>query len=131
MKPTVKKKSIARRIDDQVGEKIRARRVEVGMTQQQLAKILKLSYQQVQKYETGANRVSAGRLFEMAEKLDVDVGFFFADVVPTREPIEAKHGGRNRQAIDLVRSFSDLSDPAVKAALVGLVRHLAGHDDET
>jgi len=130
MKLVPRKKTLARRIDDQVGEKIRARRVEVGMTQQQLAKVLKLSYQQVQKYETGANRVSAGRLFEMAEKLNVDVAYFFKDVVPNREAVEARHGGRNRQAIDLVRSFSDLTDPAVKAALVGLVRHLAGHGDE-
>lgn len=128
MKLVPRKKSLARRIDDQVGEKIRARRVEAGMTQQQLAKILKLSYQQVQKYETGANRVSAGRLFEMADKLGVDVGYFFADVVPNREAVEAKHGGRNRQAIELVRSFGELNDAAIKAALVGLVRCLAGHE---
>jgi transcriptional regulator with XRE-family HTH domain len=122
-----RQKSLARKIDDQVGQKIRARRVEVGLTQQQLARILKLSYQQVQKYETGANRVSAGRLYEMANKLGVDVAYFFKDVAPTRESVAAVHGGRNRQAIDLVRSFSELSNPAVKAALVALVRDLAGH----
>jgi len=123
---TPRSKSLARKIDDQVGQKIRARRVEVGLTQQELARILKLSYQQVQKYETGANRVSAGRLFEMADKLGVEVGYFFKDVVPAREAPNAVHGGRNRQAIDLVRSFGELSDPAVKAALVALVRDLAG-----
>src|ERR671914_368567 len=66
-----------RRIDQHVGERIRARRAELGLTQEQLAQALQVSYQQVQKYETGANRISAGRIFEISRKLDVTVGYFF------------------------------------------------------
>ena len=66
-----------RPIDQHVGERIRLLRTERGLTQEQLAAALEISYQQVQKYETGANRISAGRIYEIARKLAVDVGWFF------------------------------------------------------
>ena len=61
---------LAKKVDDQVGRQIRKRRNLLGLTQEQLADALGISYQQVQKYETATNRVSAGRLFEIAAKLD-------------------------------------------------------------
>ena len=64
-------------IDQHVGERIRLRRTERGLTQEQLAEALDVSYQQVQKYETGANRISAGRIYQISRKLDVSVGYFF------------------------------------------------------
>ena len=64
------------RIDNYVGERIRERRTELGRTQEELGRALKISYQQVQKYETAANRVSAGRLYELARELEVDVSYF-------------------------------------------------------
>lgn len=117
---------IAKRVDEHVGERIRARRTELGLTQEQLANSLGISYQQVQKYETGANRVSAGRVYEMAQKLQIDVSFFFEGLEPTSlsEPLE--HGGKHRSTIEMVRNFAEIDDPAVRASVTGLIKSLAG-----
>ena len=69
---------MAHPVDSHVGKRIRHRRWLVGVTQQQLAEKVGIKFQQIQKYETGANRVSASRLWDIAEALDVDVSFFFA-----------------------------------------------------
>ena len=99
-----------RHIDRHVGERIRSRRAELGMTQHDLATLLGISYQQVQKYETGANRVSAGRLYEMARQLGSPVGFFFEGLEgeTARSVTELAHGGTNRTTIDLARNFGRL-----------------------
>jgi transcriptional regulator with XRE-family HTH domain len=118
----------SRQIDRHVGEQIRLRRTELGLTQDQLADALKVSYQQIQKYESGANRISAGRIFEIAHKLDVDIGWFFAgyeaadeDLTPARS---LEHGGRQRTAIELVRKFGQIESPEVRAAIAGLVKSI-------
>ena len=67
----------AKKVDVHVGERLRERRSLMGYTQESLASQLSLSHQQVQKYETGANRISAGRLYELAQTLGVDVAYFF------------------------------------------------------
>ena len=116
--------SRSRRVDQHVGERIRLRRTELGLTQEQLAAALEVSYQQVQKYETGANRISAGRIFELARKLRVDIGYFF-DGLPLDEneaALPLEHGGRNRTAIELVRKFALIEDPEVRSAIAGLVK---------
>jgi transcriptional regulator with XRE-family HTH domain len=113
-----------RRIDRHVGERIRSRRAELGLTQEQLAEALNVSYQQIQKYETGANRISAGRIFELARKLDVDLSYFF-EGLPVDAPAEQpplEHGGRQRSAIELVRKFAQIEDASVRAAIAGLVK---------
>lgn len=117
--------SRGKRVDQHVGERIRLRRTELGLTQERLAENLEVSYQQVQKYETGANRISASRMFEIAWSLDVDVGYFFdglghADAGLPVEPVE--HGGRQRTAIELVRKFAQIEDAEVRAAIAGLVK---------
>jgi transcriptional regulator with XRE-family HTH domain len=113
-----------RRIDQHVGERIRVRRAELGLTQEQLAQALKVSYQQVQKYETGANRISAGRIYEIARKLDVDISYFFEALGPDElsEQTPLEHGGRQRSAIELVRKFAQIQDPQVRSAIAGLVK---------
>jgi transcriptional regulator with XRE-family HTH domain len=113
-----------RQVDDHVGSRIRLRRTLLGMTQEQLADSLGISYQQVQKYETGANRVSAGRLFEIGQCMDVDAAFFFQGLDPNGAPKELPHGGRNRTAIDLVRNFLEIADEDQRAALATLVKTL-------
>jgi transcriptional regulator with XRE-family HTH domain len=110
-----------RRIDRHVGERIRSRRAELGLTQEQLAEALNVSYQQIQKYETGANRISAGRIFELARKLDVDLSYFF-EGLPLGDQPRLEHGGRQRSAIELVRKFARIEDPNVRAAIAGLVK---------
>ena len=94
------------------------------MTQEQLAAALAISYQQIQKYETGTNRVSAGRLFEIAERMDVGVSYFFESLDPNLLPKDMPHGGRNRIAIDLVRNFLEITDEGQRAALASLVKTL-------
>ncbi len=67
-------------VDIYVGQRIKLRRLSLGFTQEQLAQSLNLSFQQLQKYENGANRVSASRLYDFSVVLDVDVGYFYADM---------------------------------------------------
>ena len=122
---------LSRYADDYVGSRIRLRRTLLGMTQEQLAATLGISYQQVQKYEIGANRVSSGRLFEMAKELDCEVGFFFEGLNPALKREEMPHGGKNRIAIDLVRNFLDIAREDQRTALANLVKTLrSGHDGD-
>lgn len=121
----------SRRIDQHVGERIRLRRTELGLTQEQLADTLDVSYQQIQKYETGANRISAGRIYEIARKLRVEIGYFFESLEPddgvAAPPLE--HGGRQRTAIELVRKFAQIKDPEVRAAIAGLVKTIVDREE--
>ena len=116
-----------RRLDRHVGERIRERRAELGLTQEDLGTTLRISYQQVQKYETGANRVSAGRLYEIATALHTNIAFFFesyeADVPGNPLP----HGGHNRAAIELVRNFLEIKDDGLRTALATLMRAVKDH----
>ncbi len=117
---------IATRVDEFVGERIRERRTQMGMTQEHLAAALDISYQQVQKYETGANRVSAGRLYEIAQHLNVEVAFFFDGLEPTAASKPLEHGGKNRSTIELVRNFAEIDDAEIRSSVSGLIKSLAG-----
>jgi len=95
-------------VDVHVGKRVRHRRWMVGMTQQQLAEKVGIKFQQIQKYETGMNRVSASRLWDISEALDVPVSFFF-------EGLEGKHAEASedipgdlladKEALELIRSY--------------------------
>lgn len=97
-------------VDVHVGKRIRQRRWLVGMTQQKLAECVGIKFQQIQKYETGANRVSASRLWDIADALEVDVAFFFeglksdAEGVTEQDSVPADMMG-DKEAMDLVRSY--------------------------
>lgn len=102
-------------VDVHVGKRIRQRRWMVGMTQQQLGDKVGIKFQQIQKYETGMNRVSASRLWDIAAALDVPVNFFFdgiaeadADAAAALEPVESGARGdllADKEALELVRSY--------------------------
>ena len=94
-------------VDSHVGKRIRHRRWLVGMTQQQLAEKVGIKFQQIQKYETGANRVSASRLWDIADSLEVPVSFFFEGLDGNAEcgtSLPADLMG-DKEALDLVRSY--------------------------
>ncbi|EAQ43494.1 MAG: transcriptional regulator [Roseobacter sp. MedPE-SWde] len=100
---------MAHPVDVHVGKRIRHRRWLIGKTQQQLAEQVGIKFQQIQKYETGANRVSASRLWDISDAMDVPVSFFFEGLDE-----EAKDGGKSavpddlmgdKEALDLVRSY--------------------------
>jgi transcriptional regulator with XRE-family HTH domain len=115
---------ISHRVGDHVGERIRIRRTEMGLTQDELARQLAISYQQVQKYETGANRISAGRLYEIALKLTTDVSYFFEGFDSGRVAEQMAHGGHNRAAIELVRNFHEIKDENLRSAVANLLKAL-------
>ncbi len=123
------KRMDASEIDQQVGERIRRRRVLLGLTQDQLGEAIGISYQQIQKYEAGANRISAGRLYQMALTLQVPVGWFFDSPGPA-SPDEADGGMEtsSRQVIELVRGFTRLGDDRLRGIVLALVRALSERD---
>lgn len=101
---------MAHPVDVHVGKRIRHRRWMVGMTQQQLAEMVGIKFQQIQKYETGTNRVSASRLWNIAEALNVEVSFFFEGLDGDSEDSEGKQIVpsdliADKEAMDLVRSY--------------------------
>lgn len=106
-------------MDKIVGQKIRIRRVKQGLTQQDLAAALGLSYQQVQKYETGANRVSAGRLYYIANVLGVDIPYFFSAATEEEQMSITPRARQRDRLADL-----DGITPVVKSALSNLVNAL-------
>ena len=109
-------------IDRQVGARIRERRIMMGLTQQQLADLIGVTYQQAHKYERGINRVSAGRLFEISRVLSVPVGHFFQGLdTQTSQPI----GQRERMCLELARNFAQISNERHQEALSQLARALA------
>ena len=127
--------TFAARVDSHVGDRIRRRRIMMGYTQEQLADSLEISYQQIQKYETGANRVSAGRLFQIAECLETEVAFFFDGLtVRSSGPVEdddtMELSGSSRLIIDLVRSFNAITDPDVKSSVASLIKSLSTKSED-
>ncbi len=95
-------------VDVHVGKRIRHRRWMVGMTQQQLAEQVGIKFQQIQKYETGMNRVSASRLWDIADALSVPVSFFFEGLSDKGKSSENTLPGdilADREALELVRSY--------------------------
>lgn len=130
-------------IDVAVGARVRIRRRWLGFSQTQLANALGITFQQVQKYERGVNRVGASRLHDLARALDVPIGYFFDDVpgVGTQQ----LRGGRGmsesqqnldedilnrRETLDLVRAFQSIADAAVRQRVLELIRSL-GPDPTT
>ncbi|MED7677369.1 helix-turn-helix domain-containing protein [Rhodobacteraceae bacterium IMCC15231] len=101
---------MAHPVDEHVGKRIRQRRWLVGMTQQQLAGHVGIKFQQIQKYETGANRVSASRLWDIASTLDVSINFFF-DGLQAEKGVKIQSDAMpsnlmdDKEALDLVRSY--------------------------
>lgn len=125
------------RIDAHVGQQIRQRRTTLGISQEQLAAALGISFQQVQKYERGLNRVGASRLHDLMRALDVPIGFFFEDAPDrltetpdgvrgmreTQHDLDADLMGR-RETLDLVRAFTRIADAGVRRHVLELVRTL-------
>ena len=111
----------AQDIDRHIGERIRERRIALGLTQQQLAELVGITYQQAHKYETGLNRIAAGRLAAIARALTVEPGHFF-EGLGEGEP--ARPTAQQRRLLELARSFAVLPRRQ-QEALCELARALA------
>ena len=118
-------------VDHQVGRRIRQARRDAKLTQEQLGNMIGLTFQQVQKYEKGANRIGASRLYAIARILNTPVAFFF-------EGLDEDDGGSGDtselsltamidtpEAIELNRSFAQIDDPATRRRLADLVKSVA------
>ncbi len=108
-------------IDLHVGKRLRRRRRLLGLTQQQLAESVGIRFQQIQKYECGANRVSASRLFELAESLDVPVQYFYEGLSSRDEVAGEGHLAADvlsqKETVDLIRAYYRLGERPRKRLL--------------
>jgi transcriptional regulator with XRE-family HTH domain len=124
-------------VDVHVGSRVRLRRMLLGMSQEKLGERLGLTFQQVQKYEKGINRIGASRLFDLAQVLSVPVQFFYEEApsseasAPVRgahEPVSESHIVEflnTREGLELNKSFVRIADAKVRRSVVDLVRSLA------
>ena len=114
--------------DIEIGRKIRALRLERGLSQSGLADGIGLTFQQVQKYEKGTNRVSAGRLQRIAELLNVPIVFFYSGMGARTKKHETHNAGlalvQTTGAMRLLRSYADIPSRTTKYALVVLAESL-------
>ena len=117
-----------------VGSRVRFRRTEIGLTQQALAEQLGVTFQQVQKYEKGSNRIGAGRLQEVARALGVPISYFFEGLSGDAKDNE-DHGSsanvmRVSGASDLLRAYAQIGSPVIRRAVLDLIRKLADAEQE-
>ena len=128
-------------VDRHVGSRIRLRRQLLNLSQEKLGEELGVTFQQVQKYERGTNRISASRLYELGRILDVQVSYFYEgmtdDVIGGQRPSDNDHNhdtpdGQDpfakRETLELVRSYYKISHPIVRRRVYALVKALSGSD---
>ena len=111
--------------DRHVGARIRERRIMLGLSQQQMADLIGVTYQQAHKYERGINRISAGRLYEIAQVLGVPVSYFFEGLDNQRS---TDLTARQRMCLELARNFSSIQNERHQEALSQMARALAAED---
>ena len=130
-------------IDIHVGSRIRLRRTLLGMSQERLGEALGLTFQQVQKYERGVNRVGASRLFDLSRVLDVPISFFFDDLPEGLATTYGSHLNRRgtglsdmqdggftddalnrRETLELVRAYYRITEPAVRKRVFDLIKSM-------
>jgi len=115
-------------IDIHVGQKIKLRRTLLGMSQSELAEGLGLTFQQVQKYEKGANRVSASKMWKLRELLNIPVSFFF-DGLET-DSIDPETISLDREALKMIRTYRNIPSQKVRARFHSLLAAIAGEEDD-
>lgn len=130
-------------IDVHVGSRVRLRRTLLGMSQEKLGEALGLTFQQVQKYERGVNRIGASRLFDLSRVLDVPIGFFFDDMhgIPGGRSTRSTSAGfsesqdgfdddtlHRRETLELVRAYYRITDPTVRKRVFDLIKTLSPGD---
>jgi transcriptional regulator with XRE-family HTH domain len=108
-------------VDRNVGARVRQRRVMLGLTQQQMADLIGVTYQQAHKYEKGINRVAAGRLYQMARVLGVDIGYFFEGL---NENSAVQASPKQRMLLELARNFISIPTRKHQEAVCSLARAL-------
>jgi transcriptional regulator with XRE-family HTH domain len=126
-------------VDKHVGSRVRMRRLMLDMSQTTLANALGMSFQQIQKYETGTNRIGASRLQHISQILQVPVSFFFdgapsvpgapAEMGAAPSPSYASEFLATRDGLALTKAFMRIKEPVLRRHIVKLVQQIAGNDD--
>lgn len=127
-------------IDIHVGSRVRLRRMMMSMSQEKLGEHLGITFQQIQKYEKGTNRIGASRLQHIATVLEVPVSFFFEDAPGTPEQAAGLAESKSEnfvidflsssEGLQLNRAFVQIKDPKVRRKVVDLVRAIAGENTD-
>lgn len=132
-------------IDKHVGHRLRIRRALMGMSQEKMAEYVGVTFQQIQKYERGMNRVSAGRLFQLSKVLEVPVSYFFDEVGEDSMPSyaltgmadneQSPFGGEEdimerKETLDLIRSYYAITDEKVRQNMLKLIKSMAREEKE-
>jgi transcriptional regulator with XRE-family HTH domain len=126
-------------IDKEIGTRVRMRRISIGMSQEKLGEMLGLTFQQVQKYEKGMNRISVGRLVDIAKILGVDIHFFFNGIksgkpelgfAEEESPPYFADVMSTPEGLQLIRTFTSIKSPKVRKSIVQLVSSLAAQDEQ-
>jgi len=121
----------ANSVDSHVGSRVRLRRLELGMSQEKLAEQLGITFQQVQKYERGTNRIGASRLHQIALVLQTPITYFFEGASDSSLP-SGQEASPLAQALSdpatvrLVRAFASIEDPQLKQKAIGIIEAIAG-----
>ncbi len=124
-------------VDQHIGARMRLRRLTMNVSQERLAEMLGLTFQQVQKYEKGVNRVAASRLWDVARALDVPVSYFFEGLDGSADAHGMAENGSDTPVFDLIASpdgaqlaaaYSTIDSPRVRRGLLELMRALANDD---
>ena len=125
-------------VDIHVGKKLRSRRTILGLSQEEIGTAVGITFQQIQKYERGLNRIGSSRLYEFTRLLGVSVSYFFEDIEPTTK---ALNGGSsalaeestpfehevadNKEVLALVRAYYGISSPQVRKKMLSLIKSLS------
>jgi transcriptional regulator with XRE-family HTH domain len=120
-------------VDQHVGRRLRWRRRELSMSQEALAERLGVTFQQVQKYERGANRISAGRLYELAKELETTIPYFFQGFEEVGRAVRRGMaeesadftGLIDADAVDLVIAYQSIRDPELRKSILSMVKKQA------
>lgn len=127
-------------IDVHVGQRLRVRRSLLGLSQEKLAESIGLTFQQIQKYERGMNRISAGRLFQFSKILDVPVSYFYDQLIGAAKTYSSGSYGmadndqdsftagdlmQNKETLDLVRAYYTIENPEIRKDILKFVKSMA------
>ena len=122
-------------VDVHVGQRLRVRRSLLGLSQEKLADAIGLTFQQVQKYEKGMNRISAGRLFQLSKILEVPVAYFYENLADQtanyalsdneQESFVSTDLMQNKETLDLIRLYYSISDPNMRKDIFRFIKSMA------
>jgi len=118
--PTSKKTEI----DKKIGKKMLELRLSKGLSRDSMAEAIGVTHQQIAKYESGFNRLSVGRLLEVAKALDADPSYFYSDLVVDEDVIDSP---RSRMNLEIFRSLNSIEDEYIQNGFLQLIRKVASH----